>query len=154
MPDGFKKGCRMMLATATLACYATAATRLFAIETIYGEDLRPDAHRFNGSICLGYGGDPIPIRSPIARWTSWRSESGRGGASIARRRSPRWQVAKVANGYFFFEAGPTSSIRTPVGSTTNAIFPLPKANGSDSNFTPPAFSSLAASSRSAKAQLK
>jgi hypothetical protein len=59
-----------------------AATRSFAIETTYGEDPVPDAHRFNGSICLGYGVDPIPIRSPLERWTFWRSE--RTGAPPGR----------------------------------------------------------------------
>lgn len=86
MPGGFSIGCRMVLAVATLAGCATTATHVFAIETSYGEDPVPDAHRFNGSICLGYGVDPVPLRSPLERWTFWRSERGRAaeGKSPAR----------------------------------------------------------------------
>ena len=47
--------------------------------------------------------------------------------------------------------GPTSSIRTPSGPSMKAILPPPNAIGSETNFTPLAFSSTAAASRSAKA---
>jgi hypothetical protein len=87
---GLKTSCRIVLAAATLALFSTATTRLCAIETSYGEDPVPDAHRFNGSICLGYGVDPIPVRSPLERWTFWRSERGRAAhaKSPARGQAP------------------------------------------------------------------
>jgi hypothetical protein len=89
MQGGLKKNCRIVLAVATLAfSAASAATRLLAIETSYGEDPVPDTHRFNGSICLGYGVDPIPVRSPLARWTSWRSERGRTPHDRSPARGP------------------------------------------------------------------
>jgi hypothetical protein len=77
MPGGYRRGRRILLMAAMLALSAATATRLFAIETTYGEDPVPNAHRFNGSICLGYGVDPIPVRSPLERWTLWQAERGR-----------------------------------------------------------------------------
>jgi hypothetical protein len=37
-----------------------------AVDTTYGEDPVPDAHRVQGSMCMGYGVDPTP-RSRVFR---------------------------------------------------------------------------------------
>ena len=67
-------GYHIVLVAAMLAAHGSGLSAAQDIETSYGEDPVPDAHRFNGSICLGYGVDPIPVRSPLERWTFWRSE--------------------------------------------------------------------------------
>jgi hypothetical protein len=47
-----------------------------AVDTTYGEDPVPDAHRVRGSVSMGYGVDPIPLESPLTRLRKWRARFG------------------------------------------------------------------------------
>lgn len=52
------------------------APRLLAIETTYGEDPVPSTVYFKGYINLGYGADPIPVKTLAQRWHEWRARGG------------------------------------------------------------------------------
>ncbi len=67
---------RCRIRPAVLALLAVALLpmgRAAAIDTHYGEDPVPGAHCVKGSICYGYGVDPIPDRSPLQRFQDWRA---------------------------------------------------------------------------------
>src|SRR3954469_25489324 len=67
-----------LLAIVARLCTLFHAHQTLGANTTYGEDPVPDAHRVSGSMSMGYGVDPIPLESPLARFQTWRSRfSGR-----------------------------------------------------------------------------
>jgi hypothetical protein len=62
-------GCLALLG---ILCVVFNAYVIPGADTTYGEDPVPDARRLPGRMSLGYGVDPIPLESPLARFQKWR----------------------------------------------------------------------------------
>jgi len=75
-----------------------------AVDTTYGEDPVPDAHRVRGSVSMGYGVDPIPLESPLARLRKWRARFGNRPKGAPENQPPFPPMAERE-----IASGPTSA---------------------------------------------
>ncbi|HTM53482.1 MAG TPA: hypothetical protein VL175_05610 [Pirellulales bacterium] len=75
-----------------------------AVDTTYGEDPVPDAHRVRGSVSMGYGVDPVPLESPLSRLRKWRARFGSRPTGAPENQPPCPPMAERK-----IVAGPTSA---------------------------------------------